>query len=45
VRAVAAIALSVDEQAAACAAGQTLPLEQVIAEALAETGPEAQQKD
>jgi hypothetical protein len=40
VRATAAQALSPEEQTAAWAAGQTLPLEQVIAEALRNAGTE-----
>jgi predicted ATPase/transcriptional regulator with XRE-family HTH domain len=42
VRAAAGAALSAEEQAAAWAAGQTLSLEQVIAEALADAEPRAQ---
>jgi hypothetical protein len=45
VRAAAAQALSAEEQATAWAAGQTMPLEQVIAEALADAEPAEQQAD
>jgi hypothetical protein len=44
VEAAARQALSPEAQAAAWAAGQALPIEQVIAEALAQAGPAEQQE-